>query len=251
MGFLKKVFGGKNNGEKANDGTTIYTYGESANDDGYEPPAPMEYVEEIVAHFEEVFPGRNSGVFHELISDVIHIDVNIMEPTEEEPFWVLYTTGMSDLPMTIPDEIRSEMDGNYDRAEVMMFLPASWELTENAFKDDNNYWPIRLMKQMARFPHDYNTWLGYGHTIPNFQDYEPYADGTGLNGVVFYQLTEEVSVIPTKDGNQVHTYFLIPLYKEEMDYKLEHGMDALIDKLSELEDDLFELNPKRINTCKS
>jgi len=28
-------------------------------------------------------------------------------------------------------------------------------------------------------------------------------------------------------------------------------MDALIDKLSELEDDLFELNPKRINTCKS
>ncbi|GAV14891.1 suppressor of fused domain protein [Paenibacillaceae sp. P-4] len=250
MGFLKKVFGGKNDGEKANDGTTIYTYGESAND-GYEPPAPMEYTEEIVAHFEEVFPGRNSSVFHELISDVVHIDVNIMEPTEEEPFWVLYTTGMSDLPMTIPDEIRAEMDGNYDRAEVMMFLPASWELSQEAFKDDNNYWPIQLMKQMARFPHLYNTWLGYGHTIPNFQDYEPYADGTGLNGVVLYQLTEEVSVIPTKDGNQVHTYFLIPLYKEEMDYKLEHGMDALIDKLSELEDDLFELNPKRINTCKS
>lgn len=250
MGFLKKVFGGKNDGEKANDGTTIYTYGESAND-GYEPPAPMEYTEEIVAHFENVFPGRNSSVFHELISDVVHIDVNIMEPTEEEPFWVLYTTGMSDLPMTIPDEIRAEMDGNYDRAEVMMFLPASWELSQEAFKDDNNYWPIQLMKQMARFPHLYNTWLGYGHTIPNFQDYEPYADGTGLNGVVLYQLTEEVSVIPTKDGNQVHTYFLIPLYKEEMDYKLEHGMDALIDKLSELEDDLFELNPKRINTCKS
>lgn len=250
MGFLKKIFGGKNDGEKAKDGTTIYTYDESAND-GYEPPAPMEYVEDIVAHFENVFPGRNSSVFHEIISDIVHIDVNVMEPTEEEPFWVLYTTGMSDLPMTIPDEIRAEMDGNYDRAEVMMFLPASWELSEEAFKDDNNYWPIRLMKQMARFPHQYNTWLGYGHTIPNYQDYEPYADGTGLNGVVFYQLKEEISVIPTKDGNKVHTYFLIPLYKEEMDYKLEHGMDALIDKLSELEDGVLELDPKRRNTCKS
>ncbi|MCY7488009.1 MULTISPECIES: suppressor of fused domain protein [Paenibacillus] len=250
MGFLKKIFGGKNDGEKAKDGTTIYTYDESAND-GYEPPAPMEYVEDIVAHFENVFPGRNSSVFHEIISDIVHIDVNVMEPTEEEPFWVLYTTGMSDLPMTIPNEIQAELDENIDRAEVMMFLPASWELSEEAFKDDNNYWPIRLMKQMARFPHQYNTWLGYGHTIPNYQDYEPYADGTGLNGVVFYQLKEEISVIPTKDGNKVHTYFLIPLYKEEMDYKLEHGMDALIDKLSELEDGVLELDPKRRNTCKS
>ncbi|MCY9759248.1 suppressor of fused domain protein [Paenibacillus alvei] len=250
MGFLKKIFGGKNDGEKAKDGTTIYTYDESAND-GYEPPAPMEYVEDIVAHFENVFPGRNSSVFHEIISDIVHIDVNVMEPTEEEPFWVLYTTGMSDLPMTIPNEIQAELDENIDRAEVMMFLPASWELSEEAFKDDNNYWPIRLMKQMARFPHQYNTWLGYGHTIPNYQDYEPYADGTGLNGVVFYQLKEKISVIPTKDGNKVHTYFLIPLYKEEMDYKLEHGMDALIDKLSELEDGVLELDPKRRNTCKS
>jgi len=247
MGFLKKIFGGKNDGEKSKDGTTIYKYEESAD---YAPPAPMEYVEEIVAHFETVFPGRTSSVFHEIISDTIHIDVNIMEPTEEEPFWVLYTNGMSDLPMTLPDEILAELDDQYDRAEVMMFLPASWELTEESVKDENNYWPIRLMKQMARFPHQYNTWLGYGHTIPNYQDYEPYADGTGLNGVVLYQLNEEISVIPTKDGNKIHTYFLIPLYKEEMDYKLEHGMDALMDKLLELDDEVLELHANRINTCK-
>ncbi|MGZ9586428.1 suppressor of fused domain protein [Paenibacillus marinisediminis] len=250
MGFLKKIFGGKNDGEKSNDGTTIYKYEESEERADYEPPASMEYVEEIVSHFENAFPGRTSSVFHELISDIVHIDVNMMEPTEEEPFYVLYTNGMSDLPMTIPDEIVAQLDENIDRAEVMMFLPASWKLSEESLKDENNYWPIRLMKQMARFPHMYNTWLGYGHTIPNYQEYEPYADGTGLNGVVLYQLKEEISEIPTKDGNKIHTYFLIPLYKEEMDYKLEHGMDALLDKLSELEDDVLVLDPNRTNTCK-
>ncbi|MCM3145112.1 suppressor of fused domain protein [Brevibacillus sp. MER 51] len=247
MNFFKKLFGGTNNGEKSKDGTTIYTYNEQAD---YEPPAPMEYVEEIVAHFEKVFAGRESNVFHEIISDTIHIDVNVMSPTEEEPFWVLYTNGMSDLPMTIPDEIQEQMEENIERAELMIFLPASWELTQESLEDENNYWPIRLMKMLARFPHQYNTWLGYGHTIPNYQEYEPYADGTGLNGVVLFQLSEEISVIPTKDGNKIHAYFLIPLYKEEMEYKLEHGMDALLDKLFELEDDALILNPNRRNTCK-
>ncbi|MCJ8013458.1 suppressor of fused domain protein [Paenibacillus sp. KQZ6P-2] len=247
MGFLKKIFGGKNDGEKSKDGTTIYKYEERTD---YEPPAPMEYVEEIIAHFETVFPGRTSSVFHEIVSDIIHIDVNIMEPTEKEPFWVLYTNGMSDLPMTIPNEILAGLNDHYDRAEVMMFLPASWELTQESVKDENNYWPIRLMKQMARFPHQYNSWLGYGHTIPNYQDYEPYADGTGLNGVVLYQLKEEISVIRAKDGNKIQTYFLIPLYKEEMDYKLEHGMDALMERLSELGNEVLMLNANRRNTCK-
>jgi Suppressor of fused protein (SUFU) len=247
MGFLKKLFGGINNGEKSQDGTTIYQYEEQSN--AYEPPAPMEYTEEIVAHFEKAFPGRNSSVFHEIVSDIVHIDVNIMEPTEDEPFWVLYTTGMSDLPMTLPEAMLKQIEGSYDRAELMIFLPASWELTEESVKDDNNFWPIRLMKQLARFPHQYNTWLGYGHTIPNYAEYEPYADGTGLNGVVLYQLNDDLSVIPTADGNTINAYYLIPLYREEMDYKLEHGMDALMNKLLELGDDVIELNPNRKNTC--
>ncbi|MCM3782347.1 suppressor of fused domain protein [Neobacillus mesonae] len=249
MSFLKKLFGGKNNGETAKDGTTIYSY-EAKEDKGFEIPAPMKYTEEINDHFERVYPGRNSSVFHEIISDIVHIDVNIMEPTEQDPFWILYTTGMSDLPMTLPEQMLEQLDDSFDRAELMIFLPASWELSEKAIENENNYWPIRLMKQLARFPHEYNTWLSYGHTIPNYEDYEPYAEETGLNGVVLYQLNDNLSIIPTKDGNKVHTYFLIPLYKEEMDYKLEHGMEALMEKLLELGNDALLLNPKRINTCK-
>ncbi|PYI51607.1 suppressor of fused domain protein [Paenibacillus flagellatus] len=248
MSFFKKLFGGKNNGETAKDGTVIYSY-DGNEDNGYTAPAPMEYTEEIVDHFMRAFPNRTCGVFHEIISDLVHIDVNVMEPTEREPFWILYTTGMSDLPMTLPEEILEELGDGIDRAELMIFLPTSWEMSEQAFKDDNNYWPIRLMKQLARFPHQYNTWLSYGHTIPNYREYEPYAEGTGLNGVVLYKLDDDLSVIPTKDGNKVHAYFLVPLYREEMEYKLEYGMEALMEKLFELGNDALVLNPKRKNTC--
>ncbi|MFQ8729788.1 MAG: suppressor of fused domain protein [Enterocloster bolteae] len=26
----------------------------------------------------------------------------------------------------------------------------------------SEYWPIRLIKYLARFPHEYSTWLGWG-----------------------------------------------------------------------------------------
>jgi hypothetical protein len=215
----------------------------------WRPPAEMLYVEEIVDHFEKAYPGRESFVFHEIVSDLVHIDVNVMKATEKEPFHVLYTNGMSDLPMSLPEDFPPEERAAYERAEVMLFLPPDWELSDQACKDERNYWPIRLLKQMARLPHEYRTWLGYGHTVPNGAEYEPYAPDTGLSGVVLCQLGEETSVIHTKDGGTVTVYFLVPLYKEEMEYKLETDMDALLEKLDGIEENILILDPRRTNAC--
>lgn len=66
--------------------------------------------------------------------------------------------------------------------ELCIFLPANWPLEsepyqtiEETFKDENNYWPLRWLKKLARFPHEYNTWIGRGHTIPNGEAAEPFA----------------------------------------------------------------------------
>lgn len=246
--MFKKIFGGKNDKGKTKDGSNIYTY-ENTENKNQDNVAKMMYTEEITAHFNKVFPGRTTSVFHELISDIVHIDVHFMEPTNEEPFRVIYTTGMSDLPMTLPSEIEEEW-GQLKRAELMIFLPESWPIDSEAFKDEGYYWPIRLLKQLARFPHRYNTWLGYGHTIPNSDEYDTYAENTQLNGVILSALKEEISSINTKDGNLINIYSVIPLYKEEMDYKLENGMDALFEKLSEIEGSGFWINVLRKNVCK-
>lgn len=243
-----KIFGGKSN-EKSKDGTNVYTYDNDKKNIGVGKASKMLYTEEVINHFDKVFPGRTTNVFHELISDLIHIDVHFMEPTEEEPFRVIYTTGMSDLPMTLPEELEKDW-GHLKRAELMLFLPEYWPIGSDEFNDEKNYWPVRLLKQLARFPHQYNTWLGYGHTIPNSADYDPYAENTGLNGVILSCLNENISTLTTMDGTRINFYSLIPLYKEEMDYKLEQGMDALFDKLAEVEGSGFWIDAERANVCK-
>ena len=70
------------------------------------------------------FPNGRNLSYHELISDLVHIDVNIMRPTEERPYYVMYTTGMSDMPMTLPEEI-ADRGGFKGYAELFMFLPGS------------------------------------------------------------------------------------------------------------------------------
>ena len=246
--MFKKIFGGKNDKGKSKDGTNIYTY-ENTDIKDKSKVAKMLYVDEITAHFDSVFPGRVTNVFHELISDIVHIDVYCMEPTDDEPFRVLYTTGMSDLPMTLPKEIERKFE-HLKRAELIIFLPKEWPIDSEAFKNERYYWPIRLLKQLARFPHQYNTWLGYGHTIPNSAEYDPYSESTGLNGVILSALKEEISLLKTNDGKVINLYNLIPLYKDEMDYKLEHGMEALCEKLSEVEGSGFWIDESRRNVCK-
>lgn len=247
--MFKKLFGGKKDKENTKDGTSVYNY-ENVGGEDKDGIAEMLYTEEIINHFDKVFPGRETNVFHELISDIIHIDVHFMEPTEEAPFRVVYTTGMSDLLMTLPPELEEEW-GHLRRAELMLFLPESWPIDSDAFKEDRYYWPVKLLKQLARFPHMYNTWLGYGHTIPNYAEYEPYAEDTGLNGVILSSLKDEISKFKAKDGTVINIYSLVPLYKEEMDYKLENGVDALFEKLSEeIEGSGFWIDPLRKNVCK-
>lgn len=245
--MFKKLFGGKNDKGKSKDGTNIYTY---ENNEREHDVAEMLYTEEIVAHFDRAFPGRVTNVFHEIFSDIVHIDVHFMEPSEEEPYRVIYTTGMSDLPMTLPPELEKEW-GHLRRAELVLFLPASWPVDSKSFEDDNNFWPVSLIKLLARFPHQYNTWIGYGHTIPNYENYEPYAENTKLSGAILSMLNEDISQFTTKDGTIINIYSVVPLYKEEMEFKLEKGMDALFEKLSqEIDGSGFWIDPSRKNVCK-
>ena len=47
------------------------------------------------------------------------------------------------------------------------------------------------------------------------------------------------------DGDEVNFYQVIPLYREEIQYKLEHGSDALLDLCPD--ESLEVINPHRLN----
>lgn len=186
-------------------------------------PDIMEAIEE---HFDRHF-GKADTVFHELVSDVVHIDVHWIKPSPERNFHTLYTTGMSDLPMQGPD-------GDC-YAELMVSLPAEWPISDEAFEDENNYWPIRVLKILARFPHLYDTWLGWGHSIPYGDPAAPYAENTGFTGVILYHSViapTEFATLKISENKNVEFFTLYPVYSDEMDLKLKKGAESLLNLLA-------------------
>ena len=251
MGFLDKLFGKKK--EVSPGGSTIYRYEVQEGRKLQIPEAVGEdHMEEIQTHFDQSFPGRESFVYHEILSDTVHIDVHIMRPTAEQPFYVVFTTGMSDKPMSIPREIPPKERQELELAELYMFLPGDWDLggTGKTGEDipEEQFWAIRCIKFLARFPHIYQTWLGWGHSIPNGAEYAPLGKGVGFGGVVLTGGDGPLSAMTAKDGRKINFYGVIPAYKEEIEYKLKYGMEGL-DKVFREKGLSMVIDPKRPNFC--
>ncbi len=185
---------------------------------------------EIDAHIEKHI-GKVEMVYHELISDLVHIDVHQIPPSESRPFWTLVTTGMSDLPMTTP-EGREE----YSYAELMICLPEDWKMGKEHWKDEANYWPIRILKACARFPHEYKTWLCRGHSLPLFGDPNKLAKIIPFTSLVLgtpKTVARDFLELPIRDNKIIRFFVLYPIYEGELALKLKNGysqLEELFDK---------------------
>jgi Suppressor of fused protein (SUFU) len=204
-------------------GSPIYRHGEPG---AWEAPKGEEFIEQISGHIEQHL-GTVETVLHEIVSDTVHIDVHVVRPTSECPHIRLVTSGMSDLPMTTPDDPDIPK-----HAELLMTLPAGWKLDQASFDNEEWYWPVRLLKTLARLPHKHQTWLGWGHTVPNGDPPENYAGNTKLCcAIVLPSLTvpdafRELNI----PGHKAITFYaVVPLYEPEMNFKMRSGCDALTD----------------------
>lgn len=248
MGFIQNIFK-----RKAKDGTTVdvMTY---SDDDKREwtPPAMIDHIEEIERHIAEVYPTAEGGelIYHEILSDLVHIDVHVLAPHDGRNYYVLYTTGMSDLPMTLPDQLKGRKD--LERRELIMYLPAEWQIGQayslGSDLPEEYAWPLSWIRFLARFPHEYKTWFGTGHTIPNGAEYAPLGKGTGLSAFLFLP-TFDVKPLNCENGDIVDFLWAVPMYREEIEYKLENGMNAMFDLFDE-HNMPRPIDPNRENYCK-
>lgn len=226
-------------------GAPIYRHEER--EEEFEPPqGDPDALEHIDAHIEEHI-GEVETVFHEIVSDIVHLDVHWIAPTPDRDFHTLITTGMSDLPMTVPEGAE-----DYRHAELLIALPSEWPLSQEAFEDERHYWPIRWLKTLARLPHEYGTWLGFGHTVPHGDPVEPFAPNTEMCCWLIGtpMLTPEAfDELRVSDDKTIHFLAIYPLYEEEMQLKLDHGFDALAERLEAAGvTELLDIG--RTNTCK-
>ena len=197
-------------------------------------------VKVIENHIQQYF-GQFENVFHELASPDIHVDICVVPPSEERDYYTLVTMGMGAHRMNVPEELA---EYKLERAELAIALPTHWKLDAESIKDEKWYWPIGLLKVLARLPIANDTWLGFGHTMDK---QSPFAEDTELCSAILtgpqsVKPGSEVCILP--DGEEVNFYQVIPLYQEESAYKMEYDADVLLKKMEGIS---FVVNPSRQN----
>lgn len=195
----------------------------------------------VVAHIDQYF-GLSEGVFHEIASPGIHVDIHLIPPGPGRNYLTLVTTGMGAHRMNVPED---ESPGESDRAELCIKLPPDWTFKEENDEEELAHWPIRWLKNIARLPLNYDTWVAEGHTVPTGSA----LPGTGFFGFLLLRAgsSEEAEKCAMPDGSVVNFYEIIPLHEEEMDFKLDNGLDALLERMG---DNMPEYaDPNRRNAC--
>lgn len=203
-------------------------------------------MEKISDYIERQY-GEIELVAHEMVSQDIHCDIAIVSPSEEQPYYKLVTMGAGAYKMNIPKGLKSDV---CDRAEYVIFLPCDWKLKSDKEED---YWPLRMLKTVARLPIRTDDWLFYSHTVELTDDGSPVAANTKFNScVLLVSKGKDQYVKPFKlgRGKKVAFYQLYPLYKEELYYKLENSFYDLMDIVAEEELNNQVINIHRINFCK-
>jgi|SRR5437868_10056816 len=182
--------------------------------------------QQITAHVERHL-GPVTRVFRDDPGDM-QIDVLHAAPTSTRPVHTLITSGMSILPMQVPAGSDSPR-----HLELMMTLPQAWEPGES-IQDEQN-WPVRQLQSLARYPHQRNSWLGWGDVVPNADPPRPLARDTQLCGVIIVpSLLVPTDFYELATGAQtVAFYGAVPLYKEEMAMKSREGMAPLLERLAD------------------
>lgn len=187
-------------------------------------------IEAIDNHISKMYSDQEVVVYHEIVSDIVHLDVNYIK-SDKHNFNILLTSGMSSLAMNVNESIDDWE--NYRYAEIMLLLPKELEIFTEFFIMNSNYdWIMGILKNTARFPHEYNTWIRDGHTIQaneNFQSYYPETEYSGVMILSSMTFDDKFTKIKTPNG-EINIYSIYPLYKPEIEYKIKHGTFEMVSK---------------------
>lgn len=161
------------------------------------------------------------------------IEVAIHPPGHgERDFYTLVTRGMSDVPMVVPEDVGQERR----RAEII------------AYVDQPGPSLIRLLRTIARLPHENEAWLGHGHTVPNGDPPASLFPGSALDTVLILDpivaperhTSQNVEV----GGDPLNLLWLFPLTADEARLKVESGLNELLAVFNQKQIS-FVLDPQR------
>lgn len=173
------------------------------------------------AHYARMFGHRSSLVWHSTDGKSPHVDVYQFPPGNGRDYWTLVTGGMSDLRQ--PALLHS--DDIAPRAEILMYVR------------EPKPWMVNALKGLAEMPFDADTFLYWGHTVPNGQPmtFEPSELTSFFIDHPHLEHPEMLGL--TIDGDEVAFLWLRPITEAERAYAIQRGSQRLSDLLSKLDAD--------------
>lgn len=190
------------------------------------PPATLDFIAQREAVYERLF-GPYALVYDDANPiSVPHIDVYVHEPGHGgRDYYTLVTGGMSDRAMPVPADAPPELPR---RTELVFYLPGD-EAPRREF--------VAFLRQAARFVYDFDTWLTWGHTIPNGDPPQPIFAGSQFVSMLFlFPLIEPDRALADHlvlQGDPVGFLWPIPLTAAEQNYVHQFGTRALEEKFNE------------------
>ncbi len=171
------------------------------------------------------------------------INCLLIPPDEDNRFYKIITVGVGAYR-----GIDKNHNNDVHRIEMAAFLPA--DLTVREIMEQYRWIP-RVMRQFGEMLQLDLSWLDAGHTVAYG---EPLDDSVKYNGVIFNDVFvdtpyRERCVLP--NGEEVNFLRFIPLFEEEMMFKIRHGFSALFQRLGErlAPGQIDVIVPDRPDTC--
>lgn len=170
--------------------------------------------------------GPVSGVAYSTEPETLPISILHVPPEPHRRRHILVTAGMAARPMNPPPQAPG-----CRFAELMICLPEDWPVGPGMTDDIREGWPLFLLRDIARMPHETKKWLWHAHTVRDTDPAAVHAPNTRLASVILdYPRSMPLGFerIRVDAQREVVIFNMIPTYPEECAYAMEHGSLKLL-----------------------
>jgi hypothetical protein len=135
---------------------------------------------------------------------------------------IIHTDGLSRSAQVV-----STGSEKYSCIELIFCLPDYWDLSVQP-------WPKTWLEKIASIPSRFNTWIGPGDTIPAGKPPKPLTDKFKANHFIISEpiVLREFFSAPGNKPDHVAVLSVIPIFQQELDFKLRNSGTALLMRLA-------------------
>jgi hypothetical protein len=185
------------------------------------PEAVKSREETVIDFFESKYGSVDPRSIQEIVTSELPIAIHIIPPSTQCEWLTLFTTGMSEHRMRIPN-------GSLTRpqAELFMQLPANWPYRQ---LDTMEFaWPMAWLRKLARYPKSRGLTLDSPASFVKLPLRAELALGLSYTG---FMLLAELE-IKQNVGQPIAAYRVFPLFAEEFQLQQREGTPTVLRSLN-------------------